>query len=368
MSSSYDIVICGAGITGASTAFHLKQMGYQPLVVHNSPRVTDSTMGVAHVDGGDQITRVADSYGDQAAIDLWSFFNESCQNLRKTLETMGLPFQVLDHVRLAHEGFEQQELRMGSKLLKRIHKSLSLVGDGEELVQTIKSSVLKFDVQQLLKALLSGIEVKKLELISAIEDVDGVNLQTSEGGFCSEIFVGAAHLGNQTLLDLPEGALVPFVDQWSEGHVNSMSDVRFKDSYVSWRYNLCSAVFDQTGTVTVAGGRYVRKNAGIGVRSAEFSDVVKKICVSEFKKTISETELIFTNNGVGLSCRVCDELPIIGPMFGKSRSLLATGFGGQGLSLGFKAGKCLAELIHLGKCSSLPRVLWPERLRALDER
>ena len=61
----------------------------------------------------------------------------------------------------------------------------------------------------------------------------------------------------------------------------------------------------------------------------------------------------------------CDELPLMGPMFGDSRILLAAGYMGTGLTLGFQAGKCLAQLISSGSAPSLPRRLWPERLRSL---
>jgi len=38
---------------------------------------------------------------------------------------------------------------------------------------------------------------------------------------------------------------------------------------------------------------------------------------------------------------------------------------GSSLTLGLFAGYCLAELIANGTCDSLPRCVWPERLRSL---
>ena len=72
--------------------------------------------------------------------------------------------------------------------------------------------------------------------------------------------------------------------------------------------------------------------------------------------------MVETSNKKGY---VVDEGKLIGPMFGQPNILLATGFMGDGLSLGFLAGKCLSELILEGQSTSLPRFLWPERLRSL---
>ena len=48
------------------------------------------------------------------------------------------------------------------------------------------------------------------------------------------------------------------------------------------------------------------------------------------------------------------------------RIFLATGYMGSGLTMGYLAGQCMAELILTGACPKLPRRLWPERLRSLS--
>ena len=67
-----------------------------------------------------------------------------------------------------------------------------------------------------------------------------------------------------------------------------------------------------------------------------------------------------------LGIRPCDELPIIGPMFGDSRILLSTGYMGSGLAMGFGGGKAVSELILSGRCHWLPYGLHPQRLRTLE--
>jgi glycine/D-amino acid oxidase-like deaminating enzyme len=53
-------------------------------------------------------------------------------------------------------------------------------------------------------------------------------------------------------------------------------------------------------------------------------------------------------------------------MYGNGRMLVACGYMGTGLSWGFLAGKCLADLIASGHAKDLARSLWPERLRSLE--
>jgi glycine/D-amino acid oxidase-like deaminating enzyme len=67
-----------------------------------------------------------------------------------------------------------------------------------------------------------------------------------------------------------------------------------------------------------------------------------------------------------LDINPCDEIPIAGPMYGRGRLLVAAGFLGLGLSQGFLAGRCLADLVKDGRCDDLPRQLWPERLRSME--
>jgi glycine/D-amino acid oxidase-like deaminating enzyme len=68
-----------------------------------------------------------------------------------------------------------------------------------------------------------------------------------------------------------------------------------------------------------------------------------------------------------LDIRACDEIPIIGPMFGDSRVLLASGYMGSGLTLGFAAGLGLADFVAAGKSRIIPSLFHPNRLRSLAE-
>lgn len=371
MTDPYDIIICGAGITGASTAFHLKALGYRPLVLCNQPSITEKSMALAHAESGDQITRVANAFGDNQAKSLWELSLRGFNSLRDFCEEQSIPVQAGNIVRVAREEFEKRELAMGYDLLRDVHDNIKLVEGANELhgytLQVLKDKLFKFDVCKLLNALLHEVETVRTQVQSINEKTDGVTVSSDTGNFHGELCIGASHLDIQSLFKLPPGALVPFSDQWSKTKILGNIPQALQGALVFWRYNLCQAYFGEGGQGMVSGARFVRPNAGIGDMVAKVSDRVQDMQLRELLELLPQGGFKLEEATHLLGCRPCDELPIVGPMFGSQRLLLGTGYMGQGLSLGFMAGKCLAELVHWGTCSMLPRILWPERLRALGE-
>jgi glycine/D-amino acid oxidase-like deaminating enzyme len=63
----------------------------------------------------------------------------------------------------------------------------------------------------------------------------------------------------------------------------------------------------------------------------------------------------------------CDELPIIGPMFGNTRILIASGFMNSSVSFRLAAGRGLAEFIADGQSPTVSEAFLPRRLRSLPE-
>ena len=108
--------------------------------------------------------------------------------------------------------------------------------------------------------------------------------------------------------------------------------------------------------------------AGIGDAKPYIDNKISSYLSQRFTdylpKLRDRLQLVTTTALIGV--RPCDELPIIGPMYGNDRLLFACGYLGNGLSWGFQAGKCLAELITEGQSATLPRQLWPERLRSMS--
>ena len=162
-------------------------------------------------------------------------------------------------------------------------------------------------------------------------------------------------------------AIVAVADQWTEFQLTDSLPPAWRNVTFTANHANEWGVAGETNSLRLGGGRYLRPLAG---NEALKSETLAKIMV-HLSQQLNQT-LTFGRDAVPLTSssamdiRPCDELPIIGPMFGNGRILLGTGYMGAGLALGFFAGRCLADLITLGHCDALPRSVWPERLRTLE--
>ena len=118
-------------------------------------------------------------------------------------------------------------------------------------------------------------------------------------------------------------------------------------------------------SIHFGGARYLRKLAGIGAKKADKDPKIDTYLLEQLKKTFVQGHCVKHRKTYPcLDIWPCDELPVIGPMFGESRVLLATGYMNSGLVWGFQAGNILAKYILHGQCSQLPDILLPKRYRS----
>ena len=116
------------------------------------------------------------------------------------------------------------------------------------------------------------------------------------------------------------------------------------------------------------GARFLRKNAGIGDSRARSLSKIDHYLAEEVAAHFPSLGPLEHRKSVAYSgCRPCDELPVIGPMFGDDRVLIAAGFMGTGLSLGFMAGKCLADFVSSGSSEDMCGQLLPVRFRSIKD-
>jgi glycine/D-amino acid oxidase-like deaminating enzyme len=184
----------------------------------------------------------------------------------------------------------------------------------------------------------------------------------------AQLVIVAAHLGTRQLVPELHDALVSVADQWLEVELagapggGDLTGVQFSANHTyEW------GVFNAPARVALGGGRYLRPLAGIEAAEAPVESKITGHLLAQLGKTFVGAEGARARASTAcLDIRPCDELPVIGPMFGDGRVLVAAGFMGAGLTQGFLAGRCLAELVRGGKAQALPRRLWPERLRTLE--
>ena len=162
--------------------------------------------------------------------------------------------------------------------------------------------------------------------------------------------------------------LVNYADQYIKiGHTKPRKGLWAKPGLVfSLNHSYIWGVIISANELYIGGARFLREFAGIGENQAKLLEKSTKFltnCIKDLFHDVGEITLLEKRPLLGI--RPADEAPIIGPLNSDSRILIATGYMGQGLCLGFMAGKYLSELIHSGNSSILPRILWPERLRKL---
>ncbi|MEY4631733.1 MAG: hypothetical protein RIQ81_1853 [Pseudomonadota bacterium] len=405
MSKQYQVVIAGAGITGLSAALHLILEGASSvLIIAPDDIPPSSARSPGWIVGGqrDNFTRVAQAHQPDFAMELWRFGDRAFDRTLAWARQHHVPVNAKRRLRLIVTPEELTEARSAVVMMKSCgiaadliegsalagspwntgtgERVLAIQDDGERggwidacsfhdklahaVTATKKVTVLKGRVDHV-----SGYGEPSLTVSTTLST--GVPQKIQAGAF-----VAACHLHTGDVIPELKSALVSVADQWLTIQAPPISAGRkhpWQDAGVAW-----SAMHTHEWGVTapgnrwlLGGGRVLRKWAGFEATEAKAEPNISRHVIAQAKKTFTSMKFPdapeANSEGAGLDCYPCDELPVIGPMFGEGRILVAAGFMGQGITLGFEAGRCLARLLMTGSCPELPRRLWPERLRSLPE-
>lgn len=384
----FDVVVVGSGVTGFSTVFHLLQFGVGTVALAGPDPTfpSASRTSAGFVSGGqfDNFTRVSNAHGVGLAKDLWTFGDLAFDGLATWCQNCNIFFHRGRRLRLIISDHELRESEKAVSLLdhcgfqSRLVEPQQLEKYGNALlpkvlaVQDDGSRAAWVDIAGIFAGLSRHIETaSRLSMVRHIRsDPSGrLSIELVDGSkILTEIVVLANHLAIGDFLPSLREAIVSVADQWSEFALSAMPEEHWSKPGIvfSMNHGLEWGVTLPNQCIALGGARYLRPLAGIEARVAPLSDEITKHLREKFSNVLNFCHNANVTKGqASLDCRPCDELPIIGPMFGEGRMLVATGFMGQGINQGFLAGRCIAELIMSGDSQSLPRMLWPERLRSL---
>lgn len=382
----YDIAIIGDGITGLSAAFHLQRLGASRICIISSKQTPPvSTKAGGLVSGGfvDNITRFAHRHGVEAAASIWDWTETAYDRLLSFASEQGLKTHQGERVRWlvtpdevheaeqavglrAHMGLDAQLLSAPEAVRRgfvSVHAPHPVQYEGSRAAFLEPSDLLGI-FRERVKNLNYFSEAIKCEVIDT-----GVRIETADSlSIHTEAAILASHLGIAQLVPALAEALVPFADQWHEWKVGGKGELPLSPgSLFSWRHGHYWGGVLPDRRIRLGGARFLRPLAGFEAQAAPLEDDIKTHLKDAWENLFPELPLgEELHSASGLDCWPCDELPLIGPMFGEPRLLMATGYMGQGLALGFYAGCCIAELVQ-GLRPPLPRLLWPERLRSLAQ-
>ena len=179
--------------------------------------------------------------------------------------------------------------------------------------------------------------------------------------------VAACHAGIKTLVPELATTLVNHADQRVEFDLLEGDAPIEPGDHVLAEHCHFWVTYTHHKKLIAGGARFLRKWGGV---EAESSTVMDHISTTVKKKwedifDIKLSEAISARGFIELYA--CDELPIIGPMFGNSRILVASGYMNSGSSFALAAGQGLAEYVATGKSKSVSSIFLPNRLRSLPE-
>lgn len=382
-----DVLVIGSGITGLSTLVHLKARGISRVALAaDATHAPSSRQLPGLLMGGqlDNFTRISHRHGAAKAAELWRFGDAAFDALVAYARTAGVRVDTGSRLRLITS---EAELREAEQAVCELHAAgftgvtlanqtasksatspfgarvLAVQNDGDRAA-VVDASALS---TQLARA---TADVPRLGRVRSVKRAGAHLVATLEDGTATraEIAVLGAHLGIKALVPELDDALVSYADQWGAWPFAKSAERTPLPVGTVFTATHANEWGGLDGDRLVYGGaRYLRPLGGMEATSAAPEDRITKHLSDLAKATIvGSPGGSPTRAGAGLDIRPCDELPVVGPMYGESRLLIGAGYMGLGLTMGFHAGACLAELVAKGTAPALPRTLWPERLRSLE--
>jgi len=189
----------------------------------------------------------------------------------------------------------------------------------------------------------------------------------SKAKFHCELVVVACHDGIKQLVPDLAPALINHADQRIEFKILGGHIQLNPGDHVVAGHNHYWLTYSHRRSVIAGGARFLRKWGGVEAEGAPVINDITKT-VKEKWEQILNIKLSPPQSANGfIELYACDELPIIGPMFGQSRILVASGYMNSGASFSLAAAQGLAELITKGHSASVSPNFWPARLRSLPE-
>jgi glycine/D-amino acid oxidase-like deaminating enzyme len=151
--------------------------------------------------------------------------------------------------------------------------------------------------------------------------------------------------------------LIPVRGQWlrtSSGPPLGLG-VSGQHGYLWWRAH-------PEGGWLVGGARWATPHLESWEIEAEPQDAVERKLLGILGQSWPGVGAQVVARGAGIMTLTCDNLPLCGPLPGRSRILACTGFGEHGLALALGGAKGVAEGILEGDSAQLPALVRPARL------
>ncbi len=364
-----DVAVVGGGLCGALCCWTLQAQGVECVWIRGPGRPTSAVgPGLAVPAPTDHLARVVRGLGVEACLQMWDFGCRGLELLSEVCGQLQVPYSrgVLF---LPSNAVEANDLAETEELLRHHGRGImrAFAGDpsapsrgGQSLSQArLLESGLSFSPSVLLQALC---DVLPAEICIEGSMQPGIG-QASGGALLLRLDQGDPVEAEIAIVcaGAASARLVPGLSGWLWPQLGQARIVAGQLPFPAVSANWGHESYQQleAGRVLAAGFRpdpSPDDRVEEGPPDETFQGFLARFLSLRFGIEGEAEQTLAAALSVTL-----DNLPLIGPLPGESRLLLATGFCGRGYAFGAAAARALAALIFSGK-STIPRILNPSRL------
>lgn len=354
-----DIVICGAGVVGASVAYFLSLRGIRPLVIERE-RVAYGASGTA----AGLLSPLAPSEAETPAGKLLARSMQLHGQLAETLDgPRRYDYAPMDSLVLARGDADLAALRAAWGEAVEIAPNPTAWVDREVAGHIRQTGAAQLDPGKFTATLLEEACARGAEVMSG--DVQGLR---TESGAVSAVIVSAETVETPRVV-VAMGPWSREADGWLR---TPLPVIPLKGQILRYRIEGAPA----GGFSTMDGNYAVRKPTGIVYAGTTEEEAGFELAPtaegrSEIEAWIRSVSSVFDGaepfeQTACLRPLSADGLPLIGPAPAIEGAFVATGHGRKGIMLSTATGEALAELITTGRCTTLDLAPFdPGRFRAV---
>jgi glycine/D-amino acid oxidase-like deaminating enzyme len=372
--NTFDVTIIGQGITGLSAAFHLNSAGFRNIaIVAPPPSPQNNTTLSSHyasVTLHDNASRFTHSLGSDLARAMIDLNRKGFSGLLAYVLNNKIQHRRGEVLRFANSDHEAHEMAIATAWLSSQGFPAQLKASDDFIIQRDGAASINFNASDVIDTLRHEVTHHYLPstVIKIISHSHGIRLELDNRlKVHTEMVITACHQGIKTLLPDMGDVLVNHADQFVVFRSAKRIAKASPGDMLFARHSQFWASIKDDHHIIAGGAKFLRRWGGLEAKSAEVLPQASQAIAQEFEPILGGHQLYEINSGGLIDLRCCDERPLIGPMFGDSRILVASGYMGSGMTLGFAAGQGLAEFVTTGRSKIIPPYFYPARLRHLPD-
>ncbi|MCB0376952.1 MAG: FAD-binding oxidoreductase [Bdellovibrionales bacterium] len=358
---TFDILIVGGGITGASTAFWLKKEDPNlKIAILEKSRLAFGASGrnAGFITCGsvEHFNRMVSKHGEAQALEIWKFAETNMSLLKEHIieNEKSLEFEQRGAYSLAAESAEFNELKSVAQLMNRLNIGNEVLGSDQ-----VEKRLGAFGFEGGIRYLKDG-AINPYKLVKKIFDKSGCEFFDQ-----TEVFAIESSTAGDRIVKTDNGVFhASIVVLCTNGYSGNLSSY-FKDKIYPTRGQImmvepvepfmdgpCYANFYldyfrqlADGSLLIGGFRQLEKETEVGY-SDHITDVIQSALHDFVQKHLPRfKDKKITHRWAGIMGFSQDGEPMIGALPEDNQVFFCGGFTGHGIGLAFHSGKCLSDLI-----------------------